>query len=172
LRATQLALKSLAVRYEQLTAEIEALGAQLDQLVAEAAPDLVAVKGIGTDIATTLLTTAGNNPDRLRSEGTFARLCGVAPIPASSGKTNRHRLNRGGDRDANRALAPARRRADGLGPGDTSLRQAAHYRRTVEDRDPPLSETYIARELSPLYVHNPALLTLRRNSSATPVATG
>ena len=102
--ATQLALKSLAVRYQQLTAEIEALEAQLELLVAKAAPDLVAVKGIGTDIATTLLATAGDNPDRLRCEGAFAHLCGVAPIPASSGKTNRHRLNRGGDRDANRAL--------------------------------------------------------------------
>jgi transposase len=102
--ATQVALKSLAVRYEQLTAEIEALEAQLELLVAKAAPDLVAVKGIGTDIATTLLATAGDNPDRLRCEGSFAHLCGVAPIPASSGKTNRHRLNRGGDRDANRAL--------------------------------------------------------------------
>ncbi len=102
--ATQLALKSLAVRHQQLTAEVEALEAQLELLVAKAAPDLVAVKGIGTDIATTLLATAGDNPHRLRCEGAFAHLCGVAPIPASSGKTNRHRLNRGGDRDANRAL--------------------------------------------------------------------
>jgi transposase len=80
--AAQLALTSLAVSYEQLTAEIEALEAQLDLLVAKAAPDLVAVKGIGTDIATTLLTTAGDNPDRLRNEGAFAHLCGIAPIPA------------------------------------------------------------------------------------------
>jgi transposase len=100
--ATHLALKSLAVRHEQLTTEIEALEAELELLVAKAAPDLVAVKGIGIDIATTLLATAGDNPDRLRSEGAFAHLCGAAPIPASSGKTNRHRLNRGGDRDANR----------------------------------------------------------------------
>jgi transposase len=102
--STQLALKSLAVRHQQLTAEVEALEAQLELLVAKAAPDLMAIKGIGTDIATTLLATAGDNPDRLRCEGAFAHLCGVAPIPASSGKTNRHRLNRGGDRDANRAL--------------------------------------------------------------------
>src|SRR5207248_9451751 len=66
--------------------------------------DLVAFKGIGIDIAATLLATAGDNPDRLRHESAFAHLCGVAPIPASSGKTQRHRLNRGGDRDANRAL--------------------------------------------------------------------
>jgi len=66
--AAQLALKSLAVRHQQLSAEVEALEAQLALLVAQAAPDLVAVKGIGTDIATTLLVTAGDNPDRLRSE--------------------------------------------------------------------------------------------------------
>jgi transposase len=76
----------------------------LEQLVSTAAPELIAVKGIGTDIAGALLVAAGDNPDRLHSEAAFASLCGVAPIPASSGKTNRHRLSRGGDRDANRAL--------------------------------------------------------------------
>ena len=60
--------------------------------------------GIGPDTAATLLVTAGSNPERLRSEAAFAALCGVNPIPASSGKTNRHRLNRGGDRQANAAL--------------------------------------------------------------------
>jgi transposase len=102
--ATKLALKSLAVRHRQLSAEIEALDAQLEQLVAVAAPDLLAVKGLGTETAGALLVAAGDNPDRLRSEAAFASLCGVAPLPASSGKTNRHRLSRGGDRDANRAL--------------------------------------------------------------------
>jgi transposase len=102
--ATKLALKSLAVRHRQLSAEIEALDAQLGHLVAATAPDLLAVKGIGTDTAGAPLVAAGDNPDRLHSEAAFASLCGVAPIPASSGKTNRHRLSRGGDRDANRAL--------------------------------------------------------------------
>jgi transposase len=102
--ATKLALKSLAVRYRQLSAEIETLDEHLGRLVAGAAPELLAVKGIGTDTAGALLVAAGDNPDRLRSEAAFASLCGVAPIPASSGKTNRHRLSRGGDRDANRAL--------------------------------------------------------------------
>ena len=60
--------------------------------------------GVGADTAATLLVTAGSNPDRLRSEPAFAALCGVNPIPASSGKTERHRLNRGGDRQANAAL--------------------------------------------------------------------
>jgi transposase len=59
---------------------------------------------MGVDTTSALLVTIGDNPDRLRSEAAFARLCGVAPIPASSGKTNRHRLHRGGDRSGNRAL--------------------------------------------------------------------
>src|SRR5215211_5040882 len=104
LAATRLALKSLAGRYQQLNAEIATLDGQLSQLVATAAPALLAVKGVGPETAGALLVAAGDNPDRLRSEGAFARLCGVAPLPASSGRTTRHRLNRGGDRDANRAL--------------------------------------------------------------------
>ena len=102
--AAKLALKGLAIRYRQLSAEIDALDVHLEQLVATAAPELIAVKGVGTDIAGALLVAAGDNPDRLHSEAAFASLCGVAPIPASSGRTNRHRLSRGGDRDANRAL--------------------------------------------------------------------
>jgi transposase len=104
LAATKLALKSLAGRYQQLSAEIATLDAQLTPLVAAAAPALLAIKGIGPETAGALLVAAGDNPDRLRSEAAFARLCGVAPLPASSGRTTRHRLNRGGDRDANRAL--------------------------------------------------------------------
>jgi transposase len=104
LAAAKLALKGLAIRYRQLSAEIDALDVHLGQLVSLAAPELIAVKGVGTDIAGALLVAAGDNPDRLHSEAAFASLCGVAPIPASSGKTNRHRLSRGGDRDANRAL--------------------------------------------------------------------
>jgi transposase len=102
--ATKFALKSIAVRHQQLTAEIARLDAQLARLVAEAAPALVAVKGMGTQIAAALLVAAGDNPERLHSEAAFAHLCGVAPIPASSGKTTRHRLNRGGNRQANWAL--------------------------------------------------------------------
>jgi transposase len=104
LAAAKLALKGLAIRYRQLSAEIDALDVHLEQLVASTAPELLAVKGIGTDIAGALLVAAGDNPERLHSEAAFASLCGVAPIPASSGKTSRHRLSRGGDRDANRAL--------------------------------------------------------------------
>jgi transposase len=168
--ATQLALKSLAVRHQQLTAEVEALEAQLELLVVQAAPDLVAVKGIGTDIATTLLATAGDNPDRLRCEGAFAHLCGVAPIPASSGKTNRHRLNRGGDRDANRAMYLL---AVGRMGWDPATR-AYVERRTTEGLSKKeilrCLKRYIARELYPLLAANPALLLLRQNCSppATP----
>ena len=73
-------------------------------LVTAAVPQLVALPGIGIDTAGQLLVPAGDNPARLRTERSFARLCGVAPIPASSGRTGRHRLNRGGDRNANSAL--------------------------------------------------------------------
>jgi transposase len=100
----KLALRSVAGRWRQLTEEITALDVQLDRLVAAAAPALLAVKGVGTETAAALLVAGGDNPERLRSEAAFAHLCGVAPIPASSGKTTRHRLNRGGNREANWAL--------------------------------------------------------------------
>jgi transposase len=102
--AAKLALRSIARRWLQLTQEITELEVHLDRLVAMAAPALVAVKGVGTETAAVLLVAAGDNPERLRSEAAFAHLCGVAPIPASSGKTTRHRLNRGGNREANWAL--------------------------------------------------------------------
>lgn len=97
-------LKSLARRHQQLTQEIAELEATLAPLTAEANPALVASKGVGTITAAQLLITAGENADRLRNEAAFAALAGVSPIPASSGKTNRHCLNRGGDRQANAAL--------------------------------------------------------------------
>jgi transposase len=102
--ATRFALRSVARRYRSLSEEITELDVQLGRLVAGVAPALVALPGVGTDHAATLLVTAGDNPERLRSEATFASLCGVSPVEASSGKVVRHRLNRGGNRDANRAL--------------------------------------------------------------------
>lgn len=102
--AVKIALRSLARRHQQLTAEIADLDELLEPLVAAINPGLVAANGVGTDVAGQLLVTIGDNHDRLTSEGAFAMLCGAAPIPASSGKTNRHRLNRGGDRQANKAL--------------------------------------------------------------------
>ena len=102
--ATKFALRSVARRYEALSSEISELETHLDRLVAQAAPELLSLPGIGTDNAATLLIVAGDNPERLGSEASFASLCGVAPIEASSGKVVRHRLNRGGNREANRAL--------------------------------------------------------------------
>jgi transposase len=102
--ATRFALRSVARRYEALSEEIAELEAHLDRLVGQVAAELVALPGIGTDSAATLLIVAGDNPQRLGSEASFASLCGVAPIEASSGKVVRHRLNRGGNREANRAL--------------------------------------------------------------------
>jgi len=103
--AVKLALQCLARRHQLLSAELATLDRDLDRLVAAAAPALCALKGVGTDVAGAVLVAAGDNPERLRSEGAFANLCGVAPLPASSGKTSgRHRLNRGGDRHANCAL--------------------------------------------------------------------
>jgi transposase len=101
---TKLAMRSLARRHLGLSEEIAELERQIARLVSEAVPALVALRGVGTDTAASLLVAVGDNPERLKSEASFARLCGVAPVPASSGKTVRYRLNRGGNRDANRAL--------------------------------------------------------------------
>ncbi|MZF91068.1 IS110 family transposase [Streptomyces sp. SID5643] len=102
--ADKTALRRLARRYQTLQQEIKEADADLAPLVARAAPSLVALPGVGTETAGQLLITAGDNPDRLRSEASFAHLCAAAPVPASSGRTNRHRINRGGDRHANSAL--------------------------------------------------------------------
>jgi len=102
--AAKYILRSLACRHRQLNEEVQELETELERLTSAAAPALVNAFGIGSNTASSLLIAAGSNPDRLRSEASFAALCGVNPIPASSGKTNRHRLNRGGDRQANAAL--------------------------------------------------------------------
>jgi transposase len=102
--ATKFALRSIARRYQALSEEIRELDGHLGRLVTETAPALVAVNGVGIDTAATLLVAVGQDPKRLKSEAAFAHMCGVAPIPASSGKVVRYRLNRRGNRDANRAL--------------------------------------------------------------------
>jgi transposase len=99
-----LALRTLARRHQALAAEISCLTTELDRLTTKAAPQLVALFGIGQDSAGALLVAAGDNPGRLRSDACFSMLCGSSPIEASSGKTTRHRLNRAGDRQANAAL--------------------------------------------------------------------
>jgi transposase len=104
-QAAKFALRSTAQRIQALDQEITALDRQLEQLVATAAPRTVQLLGISTGHAGQLLVTAGQNIERLRGgESSFSMLCGASPIPASSGKTTRHRLNYGGDRQANRAL--------------------------------------------------------------------
>jgi transposase len=104
LAAATLGLRTLGRRYQALSAELTVLDAELDRLTAAAAPKLVALFGVGLDSAGALLAAAGDNPDRLRSDAAFSMLCGSSPIEASSGKTRRFRLNRGGDRQANAAL--------------------------------------------------------------------
>lgn len=102
--AAKLALRLLGERYQALGAELADVDAELDRLTALAAPGLRQLCGIGPEIAGALLAAAGDNPERLRSEAAFSMLCGASPIEASSGKTVRHRLNRGGNRQANTAL--------------------------------------------------------------------
>ena len=102
--AYRISLKSLARRYLELHDEIADFDVMIAAIVQELAPELIARNSIGHNSAAQLLLTAGDNPERLKSEASFAALCGVSPVPASSGKTVRHRLNRGGDRAANSAL--------------------------------------------------------------------
>jgi transposase len=101
---TRVALKELAGRIVALDAQIDRLELRLRPLAAEASPALLGLFGVGPHVAAKLLAAAGDNPHRLGSEAAFAKLCGACPMPASSGKTIRHRLNRGGDRRANQAL--------------------------------------------------------------------
>jgi transposase len=102
--AYRISLKSLGRRYVELHDEIADLDTMIIAIVDELAPELVARDSIGHESAAQLILTAGDNVQRVGSEASFAALCGVSPVPASSGKTIRHRLNRGGDRAANSAL--------------------------------------------------------------------
>ena len=105
LQGTKTAAVILARRVQALDAELAALDQQLGPLVKAAAPELLNVYGVGVDTAAVLLVTAGDNPQRIHSEGAWASLCGIAPIPATSGIIdNRFRLNNAGDRHANNAI--------------------------------------------------------------------
>ena len=132
--AAKYAMGALARRIQHLDTEIEGLDAHLKAILTTAHHHLLAAHGVGTETAGALLVAAGDNPERLTSERSFAALCGASPVQASSGNTRRHRLNRGGDRDANSALwrivlvrmkthpptraYVARRTADGLAKRD------------------------------------------------------
>jgi transposase len=102
---TRLAMRELAKRIEFLDSQLAQVVIRLKRITTATAPDLVAIHGVGPDVAATLLVTAGDNPERLRNERSFAALAGTSPIPVNSGQTQgRYRLNRGGDRQANAAL--------------------------------------------------------------------
>ena len=102
--AAKLALRTLARRHRALSAEIDELDAELLRLCEQANPALLGARGVGAEVASALLVAAGDNPERMRSEASFAALRGTSPIEASSGATVRHRLNRSGNRQANNAL--------------------------------------------------------------------
>jgi transposase len=105
LASVKFTLRDLARRWKALDVEVKELSRQIKELVEHVAPELVELFGVSTELAGQFLVTVGDNPERIRNEAAFAKLCGVCPKPASSGKTTgRHRLNRGGDRAANSAL--------------------------------------------------------------------
>ncbi len=102
---TNLMIRNLARRVKRLNTEMAEIDRLLTVLLEQTAPELFELHGLGTDTAASLLVAAGDNPDRIHSEGSWAHLCGTTPLPANSGKvTTRYRLNRGGDRNANAAL--------------------------------------------------------------------
>ena len=145
--AYRITLRSLARRYLELHDEIADLDTMITAIVDELAPALVARNSVGHGCAAQLLLTAGDNPERLRSEAGFAALCGVSPVPASSGKTIRHRLNRGGDRAANSALhiiAIGRLRTDPRTKAYVAKRLAEGHSKLEAIR---CLKRYIAREL-------------------------
>jgi transposase len=144
------ALRLLAERWQYLSEELQQLDQLLEQLVKATAPQLVKHYGVGFYCAATLLVAAGDNPERMHSEAAFAALCGASPLEASSGKVKRHRLNRGGDRQANNALwiiTMARMRSE-------ERSKAYVERRTQEGRSyreiQRCLKRYITRELYPL----------------------
>jgi transposase len=154
-QATKHALRRLACRHQQLSTEIAQADTELDQLTSQAVPGLRALPGVGPDVAAKLIITIGDNPHRMRSEAAFAHLCGAAPIPASSGRTDRHRLNRGGDRQTNNALhTVARSRLQNRCP------RTCHYtehrtQQGLSTRDiVRCLKRFIAREVYPVLLHD------------------
>ncbi len=152
-------LARLAKRWHRLHEEIRGYDQELERLTRPLCPQLLERAGVGPEVASCLMVAAGDNPQRLNSEASFAALCGVSPLDASSGRQRRHRLNRGGNRDANRALwviAFVRLRMD-------PRTQAYAARRTAEGRTRSeitrCLKRYIAREIYSLLIQSKALGT-------------
>lgn len=158
-QATKRALRVLGRRYEHLTAEIGELDELIADLCAQINPALLGAKGVGPEVAATLLVIAGDNPERLRSDAALAALCGASPIEASSGRVVRHRLNRGGNREGNNALW----RIVLVRMATCPRTKAYVKRRTAEGRSKKeiirCLQRYVAREIHSLLVKDHAVLT-------------
>lgn len=150
---TKAAMRALARQHQALTGDLDELRGQLDRLTRQANPALRDAVGVGTDVASILLIAAGDNPDRLTSDAALAALCGASPVEASSGKVTRHRLNQGGNRQANHALwriAMVRLTCD------PATRAYAERRRTEGKSHREIIrclKRYIAREIYRLLTH-------------------
>lgn len=162
--ACRTTLFRLANRWSRLHDEIRGYDRDLERLTRQLCPELLDRVGVGPEVASSLMVAAGDNPQRLKSEASFAALCGVSPLDASSGRQRRHRLNRGGNRAANRALwviAFVRLRMD-------PRTQAYAARRMVQGRTRSeitrCLKRYIAREVYRLLMRSGAL------KQTTPVA--
>ena len=170
----KMALRYLARRYRTLDTEIAELKIEIRRLCAEANPALLAAKGVGPDTAAALLVAAGDNPERMKSERSFAALCGASPVQASSGQTIRHRLNRGGNRQANNALwriATTRIRTDAATKDYVTRRQGEGKNRKEIIR---CLKRHIAREVyrlltNPSPTPNCATLRTRRQQGGITV---
>lgn len=159
IQAIKRALRILGRRYEQLTAELAELDELIAELCAQINPALLGAKGVGPEVAATLLVIAGDNPHRLRSDAALAALCGASPIEASSGRVVRHRLNRGGNREGNNALWRIV-----LVRMSTCPRTKAYVeRRTAEGRSKKeiirCLQRYVAREIHSLLVKDHVVIT-------------
>ena len=166
-------LRHLARRYQTLDTEIGELDTEIRGLCAKANPALLAAEGVGPDTAAALLVAVGDNPGRMKSERSFAALCGTSPVQASSGQTMRHRLNRGGDRQANCALwriATTRMRHDARTKDYVT---PTPDRRKEPKRDHPLPQEAHHREIYRLITNPPQPRTARScapyaNKAASP----
>ncbi len=169
--ATKAALRELALRVQFLDDQIDRLDAHQAELVADTCPELLDLFGVGPQSAAALLVAAGDNPERLRSEAGFAALCGVSPVEASSGKTIRHRLSRGGDRQANHALwriAFTRLRYDERTIAYDKRRTAEGMNRREIIR---CLKRYIAREIYYVILRSDAFAQRQAAASTTALAT-